>query len=265
MKQVIWIALILFPMLVMTDSVLASDLCLSVAPIQFKEHRISHLCQSEISQLLEQQLDFQGMMGPLMSSSNQTPLNTCNQYINQVGIGKLYSSRMESWTEYSIYMRACGTLFATASAQKSKKSFLGKNPLDLKILPPTQLPNGLTGDSQDELNASFSRGESAEDFLVNLEKKYPAFSRKQYLAGWEVVMHARADFDGDGIEDALVSYSASPTGPDEHYFMYGMGVLKRTTRGGPAKWIDFNNFKWATPKITIKSDAAKVTNPLPQR
>jgi hypothetical protein len=244
----------------------ASDLCLPVAPLQFKGQQISRLCQSEIPRLLDQQLDFQGMMGPLYTYAVKAPLNTCNQYINLVGIGKLAPSRMESWTEYSIYMRVCGTLFATARAHKPKTSFFGKNPIDLKILPPTQLPNGATGDAQDELNASFSRGESAEDFLVALEKENPAFDRKQYLAGWEMVLLARADFDGNGIEDALVSYSASPTDPDEHYFWYGIGVLKRTSSNGPAEWIDFNNFKWAAPNLSVKRDAppkSAASRPLP--
>jgi uncharacterized protein YecT (DUF1311 family) len=233
-------------------SLKSSSYCTQVHPLYFKGEKITTLCKRDIPKLLEKPLDYQGMMGPLikLTSTGEIQLTTCSQYIDFVGVGNLGPSRMEAWTEYAAYMNDCGVLFAVSHARKAEKSFLGNDPTSLEMLPPTILPNGSTQDSQDELDKAYADGMTAEDFLHNQQKQYSGFKRNEYLDGWNVILHARADFDGDGIEEALVSYSYSPSDPNVHYFSYGMGILKRDSNRGPAKWINFPDFRWAGAEST---------------
>lgn len=247
LRLLLYIALLAHPPV----SSAMEDLCLRVSPLQFAEGSIKRVCRSSVPELLTKPLNFKHTIGPLRTREGK-PLRNCSQYLNHVGASELAGSRMEIMLEYGAYFQTCRVLYALQRSTKPKRSFFGQNPVDLSILPPVRLPNGPTSDAQDELEAAFARGESAEDFMDALEKADPNFSRAKYLEGWNVVLHARADFDADGIEDALVSFSYADPAPGAHHFGYGMAVLRRTSAVGPAKWIDFSEFPWAAPNRTLQ-------------
>lgn len=240
---------------------LADDLCLATAKLNFTGPEKNVVCRSEIPELLNLKLDFKGAFGPFPivdSEGKEQLLDTCKKYFQYIPhFGGACTSRADCWAEFSVYMRTCGTLLAIERAKKPIKSYLGKNPLSLKLLPPTVLPNGPTADNQDELEVAAANGESAESFLHSLESSDKKFDRKKYLEGWEVILHARADFDADGIEDALVSLSYVY----DRYLGYSLGILKRASKYGPAKWTDFAEFDWRKPNSSFNRDAQQQASP----
>jgi len=238
-RQLLTIVLALFAM----QGAKASDLCFSVPDLDFAGQKISTICKGQVQALMRRQLfkrDAQNILHD--RSASNAPLTTCLKYIESAGDKDLGLSVMESYTEYRVYLRTCRTLQAISHAKRPTSSYFSKSPISLDVIPPTILPAVTMSDDQ-VLKSASERGESAEDYLKTLEVKDRNFSRSTFLNGWQLEPLARGDFNGDGREDVLVSYSFKP--PAGHDFGFSVGVLTRTSNKRPASWAFFYDFNWS--------------------
>jgi hypothetical protein len=232
----------------------ADQACFAVSPIVLGGVQRTTVCQADIPGLLRANLfpaSDKEREKPLVDLSSGVTLTNCLKYYKSAGLRGMYPSRMESYREFRVYMPVCYTLSAVASARRPRASHLPANPLRLPHLPPTLLP-GMTSSEEVELKQAEARGETAETYLRNKKRDDPAFDRKAFLEGWQVLLLVRADFDGDGYEDALVRYGYQPEGA--HDFGYSLGVLTRKRASETVRWTPFEAFKWRRLPAALRGE-----------
>jgi hypothetical protein len=215
-------------------------------PLKFKGRIVSRsLRQSEIPGLLELPVrngnsDLENGYGVEMTRPNyeRVMVYTCSQWKKALE-EKAYSASTFDMAMESSLIHTCGLLFELQNAKLPLKSFVA-NPrvslADLKLLP-AEILSADTDDQEKEkeqLRAlTVSKAVARKDFEKASAKvlalSYGGF-RQSFWEG------ARADFNGDGIEDILVFTAGQAEGGTLGYTDYF--VLTRTGPSGPLKLIE---------------------------
>jgi hypothetical protein len=217
-----------------------------VEPLEFKGRVVSgSLRKSEIAGLLELPVrngnsDLKEGYGVEMTRPNyeRFMVYTCRQWKKALE-EKAYAASTFDMSMESSLVHTCGLLFELQNANLPRKSFIA-NPrvglADLNLLP----AEILSADTDNEGNEkeqvpglTVSKAVPAQDIEKRTNKvltlRYGGF-RQSF---WEA---ARADFNGDGIEDILVLTAGRAEGGTLGYSDYF--VLTRTGSSGPLKLIE---------------------------
>ena len=212
-----------------------------VTPLEFYGDEVIHqpVRRSEIERLLDKKIDD----FTFTEGDRRISVQTCRQFVG-VDKGMFRTSwRLQMASHFDMI---CGTLSAIKKAQAPQTSFI-KNPKaaisDLTLLPANLLP-AVTEDAGEELDKSASDGKTFADFVAS--KK--ATVREQTTISVEVAYDsmtvslyeiARADFDGDGLEDILVgAWLAAEPGLGDMM----VGSLYLFTRDKPRGPFKFKHF-----------------------
>jgi hypothetical protein len=165
-----------------------------------------------------------------------TIVTTCREY-RAMRSREWFARSTYDMSMESFFIRTCGTLARIAEARPALHNFVdsprvGVN--DLHLLPPTLLPSGPFGPAFAALEEAHRRGRTAADLVaedgtinrmrtgfVDLDHK----NRRLILS--EI---ARADFDGDGYQDILVSTAEYVVGGT--YRSYSTRLLTRRSADG---------------------------------
>jgi hypothetical protein len=217
-----------------------------VEPLEFKGRVVSgSLRKSEIAGLLELPVrngnsDLKEGYGVEMTRPNyeRFMVYTCRQWKKALE-EKAYAASTFDMAMESSLVHTCGLLFELQNANLPRKSFIA-NPrvslADLNLLP-AEILTANTDDEEKEKEQlhglTVSKAVAPEDIEKRSDKvltlRYGGF-RQSF---WEA---ARADFNGDGIEDILVLTGGRAEGGTLGYSDYF--VLTRTGPSGPLKLIE---------------------------
>lgn len=215
-------------------------------PLEFKGRVVSgSLRKSEIPGLLELPVrngnsDLNEGYGVEMTRPNheRVMVYTCRQWKRALE-EKAYAASTFDMAMESALVHTCGLLFELQNASLPRKSFIA-NPrislADLNLLP-AEILNANTGDEANDKEQprglTVSKAVAPEDIAKRGSKvltlSYGGF-RQSF---WEA---ARADFNGDGIEDMLVFTGGRAEGGTLGYSDYF--ILTRTGPSGPLKLIE---------------------------
>ena len=134
-------------------------------------------------------------------------VRTCREYDAAIEEG-FYAQTTFDITMEIFFRHQCGLLKALQSARTAQNSFINKprvGIVDLKLLPFTLFP--VLGDDLDRINKPSTYQEGVDDgSIIVREVRQNLLSVRERGGGMhqQLVEVARADFDGDGIEDILV-------------------------------------------------------------
>jgi hypothetical protein len=215
-------------------------------PLEFKGHVVSgSLRKSEIAGLLELPVrngdsDLKGGYGVEMTRPNyeRVMVYTCQQWKKALE-EKAYAASTVDMAMESPLIHTCGLLFELQNANLPRKSFIA-NPrvslADVNLLP-AEILSAITDDEEKEKEhlrgLTVSKAVAPEDIEKGSNKvltlSYGGF-RQSFWEG------ARADFNGDGIEDILVFTGGRAEGGTLGYSDYFL--LTRTGPSGPLKLIE---------------------------
>jgi hypothetical protein len=215
-------------------------------PLRFKGRVVSgSLRKSEIPGLLELPVrngnsDLDNGYGVEMTGANneKVMVSTCRQWKRALD-EKAYSASTFELAMESSLIRTCGLLFELQNARLPLKSFVS-NPrvslTDLKLLP-AEILSANSDDQEKEKEhtrgLTVSKAVALKDIIKVSDKvltlSYEGF-RQSYWEG------ARADFNGDGIEDIFVFTAGRAEGGTLGYSDYF--ILTRTGPTGPLKLIE---------------------------
>jgi hypothetical protein len=215
-------------------------------PLRFKGRVVSgSLGKSEIAGLLELPVrngnsDPDNGYGVEMTGTNneKVVVYSCRQWKKALD-EKAYSASTFDMDMEGSLIRTCGLLFALQNAKKPLKSFVA-NPrvslANLKLLP-AEILSANTDDQEKEKEhtrgLTVSKAVALKDIVEAGDKvvtlSYGGF-RQSFWEG------ARADFDGDGIEDIFVFTAGRAEGGTLGYSDYF--VLTRTGPSEPLKLIE---------------------------
>ena len=164
------------------------------------------------------------------TSGNQTrEVRTCQEYDSAVGEGMFALSTADMSAE-SFFKRACGILKAIASARPAQRSYLSSPHVslaDLNLVSANAVSliveaPGPARTVSDLVSAGTVKVERTSDNALQIST--PA------MAG-ELKELARADFNGDGLEDMLVFQAVHAEGGTLR--AYDTEILTRRTADGP--------------------------------
>lgn len=223
-------------------------------PLAFKGRVVSgSLRQSDIPRLLDLPVR-NGNTGPAerygveMTRPNHTTFTayTCREWKKARAAGA-YSATTYDMAMESSFIDTCGLLFELQKAKLPIKSFIA-NPrvtlADVNLLPAEILASLPEGGEPDRL-----RGKTVADAVPPQDIKEAEAERLTVSYGglrqsfWE---GARADFNGDGIEDILVFTGGRAEGGTMGYADYF--ILTRTSAAGPLKLINTPSPSWQSAK-----------------
>ena len=215
-------------------------------PLRFKGRVVSgSLRKSEIAGLLELPVrngnsDLNNGYGVEMTGANneRVMVYTCRQWKKALD-EKAYSASTFDMAMESSLIRTCGLLFALQNAKLPLKSFVA-NPrvslANLNLLPAEILSANTDDQEKEKAHArglTVSKAVAQKDISKVSDKlltlSYAGF-RQSFWEG------ARADFNGDGIEDILVFTAGRAEGGTLGYSDYF--ILTRTDPIGPLKLIE---------------------------
>jgi hypothetical protein len=215
-------------------------------PLRFKGRVVSDsLRKSEIAGLLELPVrngnsDPDSGYGVELTRTNneKVMVYTCRQWQKALA-EKAYSASTFDMAMESSLIRTCGLLFALQDAKLPLKSFVA-NPrvglANLKLLP-AEILSANTDDQEKEKEHTRGLTVSEAVALKDIRKAGDKVLTVSYggfrQSFWE---GARADFNGDGIEDILVFTAGRAEGGTLGYSDYF--VLTRTGPSGPLKLIE---------------------------
>jgi hypothetical protein len=213
-------------------------------PLEFKGRVVSgFLRQSDIPQLLDLPVrngdtDLAEGYGVQMTRPNNTKfmVYTCLEWRNAQAEGS-YSATTYDMAMESFFNHTCGLLFELQKAKLPAESFIA-NPrvtlADLDLLPAEMLASMPVGGAADRAR----RGKTIKQVVPpqdvieadadGLTVSYGGL-RQSFWVG------ARADFNGDGIEDILIFTGGRAEGGTMGYSDYF--ILTRTSPSGPLKLI----------------------------
>jgi hypothetical protein len=215
-------------------------------PLGFKERVVSgSLRKSEIAGLLELPVrngssDLDKSYGVELTGANneKVMVYTCQQWKKALD-EKAYSASTFDMALESSLIRTCGLLFALQNAKLPVKSFVANPRVSLANLNllPAEILSANTDDQEKEkehtCGLTVSKAVPRKDITKVSDKiltlSYWGF-RQSFWEG------ARADFNGDGIEDILVFTAGRAEGGTLGYSDYF--VLTRTSPSGPLKLIE---------------------------
>jgi hypothetical protein len=212
-------------------------------PLEFKGRVVSgSLRQSDISRLLDLPVRNGNTYlpegyGVEMTRPNYTTfmVYSCREWKKAQAEGA-YSAGTYDMAMESSFIHTCGLLFGLQRAKLPVKSFI-TNPrvtlADLNLLPADLLATSPDDDRTDSLRgktiaAVVPRQDIEKADAAGLTLSYGGF-RQSF---WEA---ARADFNGDGVEDILIFESGRAEGGTMLYSDYV--ILTRTSPSGPLKLI----------------------------
>ena len=201
-----------------------------VTPIKFADgSEKKSFTKAEIEPLRDLPVDMGGNKtdgATLKNKQDKRRVRTCREYddalANGYRPGSTYDIAMASWFKYP-----CGTLQLLERATRPKRSFLPQELFDLKLLPLKLFP--IVSDYEQTYGRDIedeTYHDQAEKGELEVIEKTPHKFRcklrglKQYLT--EVV---RADFNGDGTEDILLSEAVYAIGATYH--TYDLIILTR--------------------------------------
>lgn len=215
-------------------------------PLRFKGRVVSgSLRKSEIAGLLELPVrngnsDLNNGYGVEMTGPNseRVMVYTCRQWKKALD-EKAYSASTFDMAMESSLIRTCGLLFALRDAKLPLKSFVA-NPrislTNLKLLP-AEILSANTDDQEKEKEhirgLTVSKAVNPKDISKVSDKVLTLSYGGFHQSFWE---GARADFNGDGIEDILVFTAGQAEGGTLGYSDYF--ILTRTGPSGPLKLIE---------------------------
>ncbi len=219
-------------------------------PLEFKGRVVSgSLRQSDIPQLLDLPIrngdtNLAEGYGVQMTRPNNTKfmVYTCRAWRNAQAEGA-YSATTYDMAMESFFIDTCGLLFELQKAKLPVKSFIA-NPrvtlADLNLLPAEILESMPVDGAADRARRgkTIAQVVSPQDVIEahadGLTVSYGGF-RQSFWEG------ARADFNGDGIEDILVFTGGRAEGGTMGYSDYF--ILTRTSPSGPLELIQTTDMR----------------------
>jgi len=219
-------------------------------PLKFKGRVVSgSLRQSDIPQLLDLPVrngdtDLAEGYGVQMTGPNNTKfmVYTCRQWRSAQAEGA-YSATTYDMAMESFFIHTCNLLFELQKAKLPIRSFIA-NPrvtlADLNLLPAEILASMPVGGAPDRARRgkTIAQVVPPQDVIESdadgLRVSYGGF-RQSFWVG------ARADFNGDGIEDILVFTGGRAEGGTMGYSDYF--ILTRTSPSGPLKLIQTTDMR----------------------
>ncbi len=165
------------------------------------------------------------------------PVFSCREWAQAHRQGEYVNSNYERAMESS-FIHTCSLLYALKDAKPAKRSFIA-NPrvglANLNLLPPHVQGDGLSDEEETEFNKLAARGVRMSNLIAKREVKAKASKTSLSLAvpydDTELEEAARADFDGDGVEDIFI-WATKRTGMGTfRYYYYFLLTRRRPTAG----------------------------------
>ncbi len=239
-----------------TPAARGQELTFKIAmPLEFKGRVVTgFLRQSDIPQLLDLPVrngdtSLSEGYGVQMTRPNNTEfmVYTCREWRNAQAQGA-YSATTYDMAMESSLIDTCGLLFELQKAKLPVKSFIA-NPrvtlANLSLLPAEILASMPVDGAADRArrNRTIAQVVSPQDVIEahadGLTVSYGGF-RQSFWVG------ARADFNGDGIEDILIFTGGRAEGGTMGYYAYF--ILTRTTTSGPLELIQTTDMRHSDNK-----------------
>jgi hypothetical protein len=172
------------------------------------------------------------------------PVFSCREWAQAHRQGEYVNSNYEMAMESS-FIHTCSLLYALEDAKPAKRSFIA-NPkvglANLKLLPPHVKGDGLSDEEENEFNKLAVRGVRMSNLIARGEVKAkatkPSLSLAEPYDETELEEAARADFDGDGLEDIFI-WATKHTGMGTlRYYYYFLLTRRSPTAGFEIRRLD---------------------------
>jgi len=162
---------------------------------------------------------------PTNHSAALLPCTTCREYREMNWMGWFAPSSREMRRE-AFFVRACGLLDVLADARQARETFFAADGLTKTGLAT------LSSNSVPQLNEAVAGIGVSYEIASAGDGRWLFTSETQTVLVQEI---AYADFDADGIEDALVFVAA---GPDEGSArIYDVAVMTKLSQDGPLTYV----------------------------
>jgi hypothetical protein len=177
------------------------------------------------------------------------PVFSCREWAQAHRQGEYVNSNYEMAMESS-FIHTCSLLYALKDAKPAKRSFIA-NPrvglANLNLLPPNVKGDGLSDEEETEFNKLAARGVRMSNLIAKGEVKAKATKTSLSLAEpydeTELEEAARADFNGDGVEDIFIWASKHIGMGTLRYYYYFLLTRRSPAAGFEVQRLDLPALK----------------------